>query len=82
MEETLNKMKVSVEQCETEKKVMMNMVSRIKFDKIVYDQRKYNLEKQLVFIGKQQNIILKENSGTKEEDDRSKKVYQKLLQHL
>jgi len=31
---------------------------------------------------KQQQIILKENSGKMEEEDKTKKIYQKLLDHL
>lgn len=58
------------------------MVNRIKTDKITYDQRKFNLEKELVFLKKQKNIIIQESSGQSEEDDRTKKVYAKLIRQL
>ena len=39
------------------------MAQRIKHDKIVYDQRKYNLEKELDHLRKQLKIFVKEGTG-------------------
>ena len=36
---------------------------RLKSDRIVYDLRKFHLEKDLTYIQKQQHIILRENAG-------------------
>lgn len=38
---------------ETQKKVLLNMRNRLKKDKVVYDQRKFNMEKELGFLSKQ-----------------------------
>lgn len=55
--------KHSLEETEVEKKVMLSMVERLKHDKVVYDLRKYRLEKELTYIQRQKQIILKENAG-------------------
>jgi hypothetical protein len=39
---SLNNIKFHLEECDIDKKIMLNMVSRLKSDKIVYDLRKYN----------------------------------------
>lgn len=65
-----------------ERKVILGMVERLKHDKVVYDLRKYKMEKELTYIQKQKQIILKENSGKMEEGDKTKKIHQKLLEHL
>jgi len=38
---------------------MVNMIERIRSDKVVYDLRKFNLQKELVYVEKQKQIILK-----------------------
>jgi hypothetical protein len=81
-EDELQGMKGLLEETEMEKKVMLNMVARLKSDKIVYDLRKFKLEKELVYIQKQKQIILKENAGKQEEEDKTRKVYTKLNEHL
>jgi hypothetical protein len=70
---------VHAESSETEKKVMGNMIARLKADKVTYDQRKFNLEKELTFLRKQRQIIVLSNHGFHEEEDRTQKIYQKLL---
>lgn len=44
-ETELKKIKYTLEETETEKKILLNMMARIKSDKIVYDLRKFNMEK-------------------------------------
>jgi hypothetical protein len=44
----------------TEKKVLLNMEGRHKTDKVFYDQRKFDLEKELSYLFKQLNIFKKE----------------------
>lgn len=44
---------------------MNNMVARLKADKVVYDQRKFNLEKELTFLQKQKHIIVLSNTSFK-----------------
>lgn len=63
MSHSLVDIKHSLEESEIEKKVMMSMVERLKHDKVVYDLRKYRLEKELAYIQRQKQIILKENAG-------------------
>jgi hypothetical protein len=65
-----------------EKKIMVAMSGRIKSDKIVYDQRKYNLEKEFAAITRTKNVIQNENTSNHEEQDRTKKVYMKLSEHF
>lgn len=40
-------MKLHLEEADIERKIMLNMVNRIKKDKVTYDLRKYNMEKEL-----------------------------------
>lgn len=61
---------------------MLNMVHRIKHDKVVYDQRKYNLEKDLEYLRKQLNIVKREEHVVGENADRARKVYEKLVKQL
>lgn len=79
MEEELKNIKVKGEEADMEKKVVSSMMERLKSDKIVFDQRKYIMEQNLRFIAKQKQIILKENSNMKEEEDKTKKVYERML---
>lgn len=58
------------------------IADRIKHDKIVYDQRKFNLEKELSHLKKQLKIFVKEGTGVNEETDRTAKVYEKLIKQL
>jgi hypothetical protein len=55
---------------------------KIKHDKIVYDQRKYDSEKELEHLRKQLKIFVKEGTGIHEETDRTTKVYDKLMKQL
>jgi|JI6StandDraft_1071083.scaffolds.fasta_scaffold820832_1 hypothetical protein len=64
-------MKLLLEETDIDKKVMQNMVSRLKQDKVVYDLRKFNMEKNLKQTGKVKEIILKDHEKQKEEDDRT-----------
>jgi predicted nuclease with TOPRIM domain len=82
LEDGLQGIKLQLEGAEVERKVMLGMADRLKSDKIVYDLRKYKLEKELAYIQKQKQIILKENAGRMEEGDRTKRIHQKLLEHL
>ena len=60
----------------------MAMEWRIKSDKVVYDQRKYDLEKELEYQRKQLNIFKKEGKGNWESEDRTIKIYDKLAMEL
>lgn len=82
LEEDLQNFKNLGEEGETEKKVMLNMSTRLKSDKIVYDQRKYDLEKEHTSIAKTKAVILKENTSHHEEEDKTRKVYAKLSDHF
>lgn len=71
LESNLKSMKLLLEETDIDKKVMQNMVSRLKQDKVVYDLRKFNMEKNLKQTGKVKEIILKDHEKQKEEDDRT-----------
>ena len=47
----------------TEKKVLLSMEARHKADKVFYDQRKFDLDKELTYLRKQLNIFKKEGHG-------------------
>lgn len=63
LEEGLTGIRLQLEESEMERKVLLGMMERLKFDKVVYDLRKYNLDKDLKYIQKQKQIILRENAG-------------------
>ena len=52
-------MKLHLEETDTDRKVLISMMERLKSDRIVYDLRRYKLEKELSYIQKQKQIILK-----------------------
>lgn len=58
LNETLEKTKLLFAEAEVQKKVLLNMRTRLKEDKIVYDQRKFDLEKELRFLRKQKEVII------------------------
>lgn len=58
------------------------MRARHNSDKVVYDQRKYDLEMELKHKRKQLGIFDKEGMSTGEETDRTTKIYQKLQAEL
>lgn len=74
--------KCLLEETATEKKILVAMESRHKKDKIVYDQRKFDLEKELTYNRKQLAIFLKEGKDNLESKDRSTNVYDKLALEL
>lgn len=45
LNDQLEKTKLLFIEAEIQKKVLLNMRSRLRADKIVYDQRKFNMEK-------------------------------------
>ena len=50
---------------------MLNMTTRLKADKITYDLRKYNMEKELTKTHKLMKLIDEENQKIKESDDKT-----------
>ena len=58
------------------------MRTRLKSDRIVYDQRKFDMEKQLRFIRKQKEVIVIDKTDINESDDRTVKIYKKFLNQL
>ena len=55
------------------------MKSRLKHDKIIFDQRRFNMEKDLKFLKTQLNLFKKDGTEIHESDDRTDKVYRKYL---
>lgn len=82
LEGDLQRIKLQLEESEMERKVLLAMMERLRHDKIVYDLRKYKMDKDLTYIQKQKQIILKENASKMEEEDKTKKIHQRLLEHL
>lgn len=68
---SLSSIKLQVEEAEIEKKIMLNMTSRLKADKITYDLRKYNMQKELVKTQKLMKLICDESKKHKESDDKT-----------
>jgi glutamate synthase domain-containing protein 3 len=58
------------------------MVGRLKSDRVVYDLRKFNFDKELHHLYRQQEIIEKEYDKQKGEDDRTEKFKTKFVSHL
>ena len=56
-------MRLHLEETDMDRKALISMMERLKSDRIVYDLRRYKLEKELSYIQKQKQIILKENAG-------------------
>lgn len=44
-------------EADMQKKVLLNMRDHLKHDRVVYDQRKFNMEKELRFLRKQKEVI-------------------------
>lgn len=62
--------------------MLLNLELRHKTDKVFYDQRKYDLEKELSYLRKQLAIFLREGHEIGESEDRTSKVYEKLAHEL
>lgn len=58
------------------------MRARLKTDKVVYDQRKFDMEKELKFLKKQKEVIVIDKTDMSEADDRTNKIYKKFLNQL
>lgn len=82
LEEGLQAVRLQLEESETERKVLLGMAERLRSDRVVYDLRKHKLEKELQYIQRQKQIILRENAGKLEEEDKTRRIHQKLLEHL
>ena len=54
----------------------------MKSDKLFYGEKKVNLEKELQHLSKTKEIIVRENTNNHEEEDKTKKVYNKLVEHF
>ena len=61
---------------------MSNMVSRLKTDRVVLDRQKYNKELEDSLMVRQRDMMRNEATAMKEQEDRTKKVYNKMLNHL
>ena len=60
MEEELTRKKNQLEETMMEIKVLRNVEKRLKTDKVVYDQRKFDLEKEYGFQKKQKTALKKD----------------------
>lgn len=58
------------------------MRHRLKADKVVYDQRKFNLEKEHSFQNKQLTIFRKDGMEISEMGGRTNKVYEAFVKEL
>jgi hypothetical protein len=64
------------------RKVMLHLCDRMKSDKLFYGERKLQLEKELLHLAKTREVITRENTSNHEEEDKTKKVYNKLVDHF
>ena len=80
--EKLEQTKTLFSEAEMQKKVLESMRARLKSDKVVYDQRKFDQEKELRFLRKQKEVIVIDKTDISESDDRTNKVYKKFLSQL
>ena len=58
------------------------MRKRLKADKVVYDQRKFDMEKELKFLKRQKEVIIIDKNDISESDDRTNKIYKKFINQL
>jgi chromosome segregation ATPase len=82
LERTIIDKRHQLDEATFENRSMVNIVHRIKHDKVVYDQRKFNFEKELEFLKKKLNIVKREEHSVGENADRAKKVFEKLASQL
>lgn len=82
LNDQLEKTKLLFIEAEIQKKVLLNMRSRLKADKIVYDQRKFNMEKEYRFLKKQREVMEIDKNDIHENDDRTSKIHRKFLHQL
>jgi hypothetical protein len=71
-----------LEETGTELKMLQSMRARYHADKVVYDQRKFDLEQLLIHRRKQFKIYKNEGTSEHEAEDRTNKVYEKLHDEL
>lgn len=81
LEKKLEEMREWLEEVEMERKVVAGMSWRLKEDKIVYDQRREDLQREYSFLRRQLGVFHHEDEGSREQQDRSRKVYLKLVAH-
>ena len=62
--------------------ILEDMARRLKIDRVVLDQRKFNLEKERKFLVKQKEVMVLDINGVSESDDRCNKIYKKYLAEL
>jgi hypothetical protein len=74
-------MRGRVEEVEMERKVVGAMSWRLREDRVVYDQRREDLQREHAFLRRQLGILQHEEEGSREEQDRSSKVCAKLVAH-
>ena len=82
MESELNRKKNELEETMMEIKVLRNVEKRLKNDKVVYDQRKFNLEKEYQFQKKQKIALKKDGHSIEESSERTSKIHKQLVSKL
>lgn len=82
MEENLENVKLLSFEAEMQKKVLANMRMRLKTDKIAYDQRKYDLEQELKFLKKQNEVLTIDKNDVSGTDQRTSRIYKKFVSQL
>lgn len=82
LEKSLKDKILLLEETTMQKNVLLNMRKRLHFDKVVYDQRKFDLEKEFSFQNKQISVFQRDGFYVGEERDRTQKIRQKFLNEL
>lgn len=62
-----------------EKKVLLSMRQHLKADKVVYDQRKFDLNKEYSFLRKQLEALKSDGMEVSEQGDRADKIHKAFL---
>lgn len=71
LEKNLEDKKILLEESIMQKKVLLNIRKRLHYDKVVYDQRKFDFEKEFSFQNKQISVFKRDGYFVGEERDRT-----------
>ena len=78
----LQEKKDLVEATYFEKQVLLSMRKTLKADKVVFDQRKYDMNKEFSFLNKQLETLRSDGMEVSEQGDRANKIHKAFLREL
>ena len=71
LEKNLEDKKILLEESIMQKKVLLNIRKRLHYDKVVYEQRKFDFEKEFSLQNKQISVFKRDGYFVGEERDRT-----------